>query len=272
MASAAKHLFADLSGPGPHQVMRGDLALAGLPGVVFTPRSGRNLPAIAFGHGWLQPPLRYRGLLRHLASWGIVAAAPATQQGPLGSHRLHAGDLGTSLDVCLNVRLGDGDISIDRARLGVAGHSTGGGAAILAAADNDRFKAVAAFAPAETRPSAADAASHCDAPGLLLAGGEDLIAPATGHAEIIAQAWRGPVTLRTLPKASHLGITEGRHWSQLLLDGKGERKTQRIVRAMFTGFFLLHLAGQSKYEQLINDEVKGCPVDYRHGIELVTPR
>jgi dienelactone hydrolase len=267
MASAAKNLFADLSGPGPHQVMRGDLALAGLPGVVFTPRSGRGLPAVAFGHGWLQPPLRYRGLLHHLASWGIVAAAPATQQGPLASHRLHAGDLGTALDVCLGIRLGDGDISIDRQRLGVAGHSTGGGAAILAASDNDRYRAVAAFAPAETRPSAVEAATRCDAPGLLLAGGEDLIAPATGHAEVIAEAWRGPVTLRTLPKASHLGITEGSHWSQLLLDGKGERKTQRIVRALFTGFFLLHLTGQTRYAQLINEDVKGCTVDYQHEAE-----
>ncbi|HEY4019484.1 MAG TPA: dienelactone hydrolase family protein [Pseudonocardiaceae bacterium] len=272
MASAAKNLFADLSGPGPHQVMRGDLALAGLPGVVYTPRSGRRLPAVAFGHGWLQPPLRYRGLLRHLASWGIVAAAPATQQGPLGSHRLHAGDLGTALDVCLGIRLGDGDIDIDRDKLGVAGHSTGGGAAVLAAAGNDRFKAVAAFAPAETHPSAAEAAARCDAPGLLLAGGADLIAPATGHAEVIAHAWHGPVTLRTLPKASHLGITEGRHWSQLLLDGKGERTTQRTVRTLFTAFFLLHLAGQARYQQLIDGDVKGCTVDYQHGAEPITTR
>jgi dienelactone hydrolase len=269
MASAAKHLFADLSGPGPHQVMRGDLALAGLPGVVFTPRSGRDLPAIAFGHGWLQPALRYRGLLHHLASWGIVAAAPATQQGPLASHRLHAGDLGTALDVCINLRLGDGEISIDRARLGVAGHSTGGGAAILAAADNDRFKAVAAFAPAETHPSAAEAAARCDVPGLLIAGGEDLIAPALGHAEVIAHAWRGPVTLRTLPKASHLGITEGRHWSQLLLDGKAERRTQRTVRALLTAFFLAHLAGRRHYEQVINGELKQATLDYQNGTELL---
>jgi dienelactone hydrolase len=268
MASAAKNLFAELSGPGPHPVMRGDLALAGLPGVVFTPRTGRNLPAIAFGHGWLQPPARYRGLLRHLASWGIVAAAPATQQGPLASHRLHAGDLGTALDICRAVRLGDGEISIDPGKFGVAGHSTGGGAAILAAAGNDRFQAVAAFAPAETHPSAAEAALRCDAPGLLIAGGEDLIAPAIGHAEVIAQAWHGTVTLRTIPKASHLGLTEGRHWSQLLLDGKGERKTQRIVRAMFTGFFLRHLTGQTKYQPMIDEDVKGCVVDYAHGTEL----
>lgn len=266
---SAKNLLAELSGPGPHQVMRGDLALAGLPGVVVTPRSGRNLPAIAFGHGWLQPPARYRGLLHHLASWGIAVAAPATQQGPLGSHRLHAGDLGTALDICLSIRLGDGAITIDRNKLGLAGHSTGAGAAILAAADNDRYQAVAAFAPAETHPSAAEAAARCDIPGLLIAAGEDLIAPAVAHADVIAHAWQGPVTLRTLTKASHLGITEGSHWSQLLLDGKGERKTQRTVRALFTAFFLLHLTADAKYQVLINDDVKGCPVDYAHGTDPV---
>ena len=73
--------------------------------------------------------------------------------------------------------------------------------------------------------------------------------------------------MRTLPKASHLGITEGSHWSQLLLDGKGERKTQRIVRALFTGFFLLHLTGQRKYAALIDSDVKGCSVDYQHDVE-----
>src|SRR5699024_7318571 len=83
MAAKPKHLFEELSHPGPHEVRRGDLALVGLPGVVFTPRQGLNLPAVVFGHGWMQPPGRYQDLLRHLASWGIVAAAPATHGGPL---------------------------------------------------------------------------------------------------------------------------------------------------------------------------------------------
>jgi dienelactone hydrolase len=269
MASAAKHLFADLSSPGPHEVLRGDLALAGLPGVVFTPRAGLGLPSVAFGHGWLQPALRYQGLLRHLASWGFVVAAPTTQQGPLASHRLHAADLRTALDVCIGVRLGEGEISVDPDRLGVAGHSTGGGAAILAAADDERLKAVATFAPAETRPSAAEAATRCTMPGLHLAGGEDLIAPALAHAEVIAQAWRGPVTLRTLPKATHLGLTEGRHWSELLLHGKGQRRTQQTVKAMLTAFFLVHLAGSARYLPLLDEDVKQCPIDYRHGSELL---
>lgn len=133
MASKPKQLLAELSHPGPHEVLRGNLALVGLPGIVFTPRSGLGLPAIAFGHGWLQPTGRYRQLLHHLAGWGVVAAAPATQRGPLPSHRLLAADLLTTLDVITTVRLGPDGISVDPEKLGLAGHSTGGGSAVLAA-------------------------------------------------------------------------------------------------------------------------------------------
>jgi dienelactone hydrolase len=250
MAQKAKHLLRELSRPGPHRVLRGDLALIGMPGLVLTPASGLGLPAVAFGHGWLQPPIRYRELLRHLASWGIVVAAPATHLGPLGSHRLFAADLRTALDVCVGVRLGDGEISVDPDRLGLAGHGTGGGSAVLAAADDDRVKAVATLAPAQTRPFASEAAARCTVPGLHLVAGRDQVAPAAGNAEPIAHAWAGPVHVEEIPKASHLGFTEGRHWSNLLLPGKAERGTRRVAKAMLTAFFLLHLAGKRDYEPL----------------------
>jgi dienelactone hydrolase len=175
---------------------------------------------------------------------------------------LYAGDLRTALDVCVGVRLGDGSISVSPDRLGLAGHSTGGGAAILAAAEDPRVRAVATVAVAEVRPTAVSAAAHCGMPGLHLAGGRDLIAPAAGHAEAIAQAWGGPVTLRSVAKATHLGFTEGRHWSQLLLDGKPERSTHRVTNALLTAFFLVHLAGVERYRPLLAESVKRCPVDF----------
>ncbi|MDQ3887593.1 MAG: alpha/beta hydrolase, partial [Actinomycetota bacterium] len=110
---AAKRAAQELARRGPLEVLRGDLAVAGLPGVVFTPRSGLGLPAVAFGHGWLQPPTRYDELLRHLASWGIVAACPSTSNGVLPSHPEYATDLRITLDICTGVRLGAGDISVD---------------------------------------------------------------------------------------------------------------------------------------------------------------
>ena len=261
MANKAKHLAEELSHQGPHRVLRGDLALVGLPGVVLTPTTGLGLPAIAFGHGWLQPPERYLGLLRHLASWGFVAAAPATQRGPLASHRLFAADLRTALDVCVGVRLGDGGISVDADKLALAGHSVGGGCAVLAAAEDSRVRAVATLAATQTKPFSTDAASRCGMPALHLAAGQDVVAPTVGHAGLIAGNWAGDAQLRLLPKASHMGFTEGRHWSNLLLPGSSERATQRLSRILLTAFFLVHLAGEKKYRPLLDEDIKGAIIE-----------
>ena len=264
MARTAKKALEELSRRGPHEVLHGDLSLVGLPGIVCTPRSGLGLPAIAFGHGWLQPPRRYLGLLRHLASWGIVVAAPGTQRGALASHQLFANDLRTALDVCVNVRLGEGEISVDETKLALAGHAMGGGAAILAAAEDERVRAVATLAVTETRPSALDAARQVRAPGLHLTGGKDLLAPPVANAEPIAHAWRGPVQLRKIKKASHLGFTEGRHWTELVLHGKSEYGTLRLTRALLTAFLLRTLTGDKRGEALLNDDVSGTEIDQSH--------
>lgn len=249
--------------PGPHDVLRGSLALVGLPGVVCTPRRGLGLPAVAFGHGYLQPAQRYHWLLRHLASWGIVAAAPDTQRGPLPSHRLFAADLRTALDTCARVRLGDGELSVDAQRLGVAGHGMGGSSAVLAAADDAGIRAVATLALAESRPSAVDAAASCAQPSLHIAGADDKIAPAIGHAEPVARAWAGSTRLRSIDKATHLGFTEGRHYTELLLQGKQQRRVQTTAAALLTAFFLTHLADASQYAELLDADVKHAKITYR---------
>lgn len=264
MARTAKKAFEELSQRGPHDVLHGDLALVGLPGVVCTPRQGLGLPAVAFGHGWLQPPRRYLGLLRHLASWGIVAAAPATHRNALASHRLFASDLRTALDVCTHVRLGEGEISVDERRLAVVGHAMGGGCAVLAAAEDPRIRSVATLAVAETRPSAFEAAKHVTVPGLHITGAKDLLAPAVANAVPIADAWAGPVQLRTLKKASHLGFTEGRHWTELVLHGKSQYSAQRLSRALITAFLLRTLVGDKRGDALLHGDLSGCTIDTDH--------
>lgn len=263
MVGEPKQLLEQLSHPGPHTVLRGDLALVGLPGVVFTPGEGTDLPAVAFGHGWLQPPGRYRALLHHLASWGIVAAAPAPHQGPFPSHRLFAADLRSTLDIVCRVPLGSRRISVSPDKLGLAGHSIGGGAAILTAADGEKppTKAVATIAAAQTMPSATAAARHITAPGLHLTADPDLVAPSPGNAGAVASEWAGPVQLREISKSSHLAVTEGRHWSQLLLHGKPHRRTQRIVRALLTAFFLAELTGQDSYHKLLSAKIKNTQLN-----------
>ncbi len=264
MSSKPKALLEELTYSGPHEVLSGNLALAGVPGFAFTPSEGLNLPAVAFGHGWLQPVHRYRGLLRHLASWGIVAAAPSTQLGPLPSHRVFAADLRSTLEVVTTVRLGPDGISIDPARLGLAGHSTGASSAILAAATGGEpaVRAVATVAPAQGMPSAVTAARGVTVPGMHLAMAEDLVTPAVANAKAIADAWGGPVQLRTLAKSTHLSVTEGTHWSQLFIHGKPHFGTQRLVRALFTAHFLTHLTGEKRYRPLLEASLKRAPIDF----------
>lgn len=252
--------FDELSRPGPHRVLRGDLGRVGTPGVMFTPGSGVGLPAVAFGHGWLQPTSRYEELLRHLASWGVVVAAPATEHGVLPSHRQFANDLRAALDICVGVRLGEGGISVDPDRLGVVGHGMGGSCAVLAATADQRCRAVATLALAQTLPSAVDAARRAAMPGMHLAGGRDLVAPAAGHAEPVAWGWAGPVQLRILPKASHLGFVSGKHWSDLLVDGGPEYATRRITRALVTAFLLRHLNTALGHDELLDTDAPGAPL------------
>lgn len=260
LPESARQAIDELSRPGPHAVLRGELGLVGLPGVIYAPARGLGLPAVAFGHDWLQRPDRYLPLLRHLASWGMVAAAPASFGGPVPSHARFSGDLRTTLEVCVGVRLGDGSISVDRRRLALVGHGMGGGCAVLAAADRELagepVAAVVTLAASETRPSAIEAAPRVTAPALHLAAGNDQVSPSVGNAEPIAEAWGGPVTLRELPKATHLGFLAGRAWIDSLLAGKPHGGVARLSRALITGFLLHAFFADSNLRELVSAEIK----------------
>ncbi|WP_107983702.1 hypothetical protein [Rhodococcus sp. OK519] len=253
MAQTPKSLVSKLSKRGPHKVLRGDLALAGQPGVVYTPAEGFNLPAVAFGHDWMVSPDSYKGTFEHLASWGIVVAAPGTERGPVPSHLGLAADLVTALDICTGVRLGPGRISVQPERIAVAGHGMGAGAAVLAAAQNTTIKAVAALFPAPTSPSAAVAAGRVSAAGLILAGAKD-IDSLNNDGLALDDAWRGQHLLRVVDKASNSGLVEGRRLLGFLGIGGSEHHAQRVSRALVTGFLLHRLTGDKSYAAFSDTE------------------
>src|SRR5699024_11534421 len=105
------------------------------------------------------------------------------------------------------------------------------------------------------------AAGRVTRPGMHLAADEDLVAPSGANARLMAEAWAGPVQLRTLRKSSHQGVTEGWHWSQPFLHGKPHRGTQLTVRALFTAFFLTHLAGSKHYRALLDTDLKQAALE-----------
>lgn len=252
MAQTPKSLVSKLSKRGPHRVLRGDLALAGQPGVVYTPAEGFNLPAVAFAHDWMAGAANYSGTLEHLASWGIVAAAPGSERGPVPSHLGLAADLGTTLDICTGVRLGPGRISVQPERVAFAGHGMGAGVAVLAAAQQRRVKAVAALFPAPTAPSAVSAAARVEVPGLVLAGAQD-VDSLNSDALALGDAWKGESLLRVVEKGSSAGLVEGRRLVGFLGVGGSERRTQRVTRALLTGFLLRHLTDDKTYAVFSDD-------------------
>src|SRR6201996_4428558 len=204
-----RKLLGALTRPGPHRVLRGDLAFAGLPGVVYTPEAGLNLPGLAFGHDWITGVQRYSGLLEHLASWGIVAAAPDTERGLAPSVLNLAFDLGTALDIAAGVRLGPGKISVHPDKLGVIGHGFGGSAAVFAAAGmKAKPKAVAAIFPSVTDPAAEQPAATLSAPGVVFSVAGDAKKLRSNAVEL-SRAWR-PATLRVVAKVQPSGLAEGR--------------------------------------------------------------
>lgn len=248
-----KKLFAALTRRGPHRVLRGDLAFAGLPGIVYTPESGMNLPGIAFGHEWLTAADRYAGTLEHLASWGIVAAAPDTETGLAPSALNLAFDLGTTLDIIAGVRLGTGSISVHPTKLGVVGHGFGGSTAVFAAAGApDRMKAAVALFPSVTAPSALEPAADVRAPGLILADPGDPMSLRSNATEL-ARVWRGS-TLRAAKNVKAGGLIEGRRLAKAVGLPGADRGTQKIVRALLTGYLLNVLAGDKTYREFSDPE------------------
>ncbi|WP_067507243.1 poly(ethylene terephthalate) hydrolase family protein [Nocardia puris] len=267
MSASVKSLLSTLTSRGPHRVLRGNLAIAGQPGVVFTPESGRGLPAVVFGHGWLTGVGNYRELLEHLASWGFVAAAPDTERGPIPSHLGLATDLLTTVDICTGVRLGDGEISVNPERIALAGHGMGAGAAVIAAGQR-RVAALAALFPAPTAPSAETLAPNIDIPALVLAGSTD-IASVNSNALPLTSAWGGPALLRAIDGASQNGIIEGRRALAALGAGKHQPKVSRTTRALLVGYLRHTLLDEKTYKPFTDPEAQ---IPHTHVIDPDAPR
>lgn len=253
--ASTRKLVAALARSGPHRVLRGDLAFAGLPGVVYTPEAGLNLPGLAFGHDWLTGVERYSRLLEHLASWGIVAAAPDTERGLAPSVLNLAFDLGTALDIAAGVRLGPGKISVHPDKLGVIGHGFGGSAAVFAAAGmKAKPKAVAAIFPTATSPPAAEPAATLSVPGVVFSAAGDARKLRSNAVEL-SRVWR-PATLRVVGKAKPSGLAEGRRLATAFGLGGPDRKTQKVIRTLLTGYLLYALGGDKTYRDFADPDIQ----------------
>ncbi|MCK7642327.1 dienelactone hydrolase family protein [Corynebacterium sp. CCM 8835] len=245
MAQKLKKQMSKLSRRGPHRVMVGDLAVAGLPGKIYTPAEGDGVPGVVFGHDWLTGVDKYHRTLRHLASWGIAVAAPATESGALPDHRGFVADMETCIQILAGVKLGAGKVTVAPGKIGVAGHGMGAGCAILAAADRSVVRAVGALYPAVTSPSCVEAAKAVSAPGLVVGSGRPFLIDAGSPAKVAANWGCDDVVYRVVDKGTQFGFPERIGTNLAIGVGLPRFSAQESARALLTGF-LLHQLGHEK--------------------------
>jgi dienelactone hydrolase len=241
----------DLGGPGPLQVEAVGISVSGrrssFDAALYRPEGEAGpLPAVVFLPGYLAPEDQYEGYARALASHGILTAVHA-RFSPFVSDQEMVDAASEMADWLV------ADQAADPKRLGIAGHSMGGKAAVLAAAADPRFRAVVSIDPDDRGELPVDGAlARLGAP-LLLIGAEaawkaaDICASRDHNYERFFET-APPGTLElTLLGADHVQLMDDPDAFGLGLcrSGSADSRTVRVVaRRAVVSFFLTELAGE----------------------------
>ncbi|MBS0195128.1 MAG: alpha/beta hydrolase [Planctomycetes bacterium] len=215
--------------------------------------SAAPAPAISFGHGFFQTVSRYQSTLSHLASHGYIVIASDSESGLLPSHTRFASDLSRCLTYLEQQNVAAGGFlngNVNTARLGMFGHSMGGGCTILAASSDPRLRAIAPMAPADTNPSAIAAAPSVAASALLLVGDADGIVATATNGQPMYAAMDAPRQLANIRGGSHCGFLDA---NTLGCDAIALPRADQLaaVRRHLTLWFNLYLKGdQSGWPQV----------------------
>lgn len=190
-------------------------------------------PVIAFGHGFTQRAQRYDSLLLRLAERGYVVIAPDSQTALLPSHARFADDLWDALTWArANVP------SAHPTRCVLAGHSMGGGAALLAATRHPDVDAVATLAAIDTRPSTAGQLRGIRIPMLFVVGSRDGIVP-PARTRMLYAAIPGPATWISITGGYHCGFCDSTSFGGRGCDeGSITREAQLALVAQLLGDWL----------------------------------
>ena len=149
-----------------------------------TPVATGEFPIIVFGHGFAMTWDAYSNIWEHYVPRGYIMAFVRTESSlfPSPSH----GDFGLDLKLVAQKML---DLQTTNAlfqnhiypKVGVMGHSMGGGASFLAAGNNTNIHALIGLAPAETNPSAIAVSPNVLVPSIVFSGSSDGVTPPAQH-------------------------------------------------------------------------------------------
>ena len=146
-----------------------------------------NFPVIVFGHGFLISWDSYDNYWTSFVPEGYILCFPTTEMGFTPSHQSFADDL-IFLTSQMQIESQNSTSIFYNSILpktGIMGHSMGGGASFLAAANNPNINTLINFAAAETNPSAISAARNINIPSLIFSGEDDCVTPPINHQNIM---------------------------------------------------------------------------------------
>ena len=148
-----------------------------------TPAADGTFPVLVHGHGFVMTVDAYTNLRDGFVPKGYILVLPTTEGGFAPAHASFGQDLSFLADA---LQAAGADLSSPlfghvAPATALMGHSMGGGASFLGAANNANIQALVNFAPAETNPSAIAAAADVQVPTLVFAATEDCVTPTAAN-------------------------------------------------------------------------------------------
>lgn len=226
-------------------------------------------PAISFGHGFVQATSQYATTMDHLASWGFIVIASNSETSLFPSHGNFAADLRHALTYLEQQNAASGSFifgSVNTAKFGMSGHSMGGGASILATADDVRVKALANLAAAETNPSAISAMSRIRVPVSLIAGDADTIVPVSSNGQSMYNAGSAPKSLPIIRGGFHCGFTDASFFGCDSSATLTRAQQLPVVRRLLTQFFMLTLKDEQSLWSSVWGPVANSDAAVNHSV------
>lgn len=146
-----------------------------------------DFPVIVFGHGFVMSWDAYENIWEELVPKGYIMVFAKTESGFSPSHETFGQDLSFLVNQMQAENLDPDSVFYEHVtnKSAIMGHSMGGGATFLAAANNTSIETIVGLAPAETNPSAAEAAAKVGVPALVFHGSADGVTLATEHASLL---------------------------------------------------------------------------------------
>ena len=149
--------------------------------------SSGSFPVLIFGHGFVMSYSAYQNFWNELVPKGYILCFPKTEGSILPNHA----NFGNDLKYLATAMQSENDLSTSlffnavAPKTALMGHSMGGGASFLGAANNTNITTLINFAAAETNPSAITAAASVTVPTLIFSGDDDCVVPEAANQNLM---------------------------------------------------------------------------------------